>query len=41
LFSVNLREIANGDAALQATEAASNLFKGYADYQAALGMQAK
>ncbi|CAH1387290.1 TolC family protein [Candidatus Nitrotoga sp. M5] len=38
LLFVNLREIANGDAALQASEAASNLFKGYADYQAALGM---
>ena len=41
LLIVNLREIANGDAALLATEAASNLFKGYADYQAALGMQTK
>lgn len=41
LLFVNLRELANGDAALQAAEAASNLFKGYADYQAALGMQAK
>ena len=41
LLFVNLREIANGDAALLATEAASNLFKGHADYLAALGMQAK
>ena len=37
LLFVNLREIAYGDAALLAAEAASNLFKGYADYQAALG----
>jgi len=41
LLFVNLRELANGDAALLAAEAASNLFKGYADYQAALAMQAK
>ncbi|MDO9101469.1 MAG: TolC family protein [Candidatus Nitrotoga sp.] len=41
LLIVNLREIAHGDAALLAAEAASNLFKGYADYQAALGLQAK
>ena len=41
LLFVNIRELANGDAALLAAEAASNLFKGYADYQAALGMQAK
>jgi len=41
LLFVNLREIANGDAALMAADAASSLFKGYADYLAALGMQAK
>jgi len=40
LLFVNLREIASGDAALQAAEAAGNLFKGHADYQAALGIQA-
>lgn len=39
LLFVNLREIASGDAALQAAEAAGNLFKGHADYQAALGIQ--
>jgi outer membrane protein, heavy metal efflux system len=39
LLFVNLREIASGDAALLAAEAASNLFKGHADYQATLGIQ--
>ena len=38
LLFVNLREIANGDAALMAAEAQANLFKAHADYQAALGM---
>jgi len=37
LLFVNLREIANGDAALLKAEATSNLLKGLADYQAALG----
>lgn len=37
LLFVNLREIANGDAALMAAEAQSQLFKAHADYQAALG----
>lgn len=37
LLFVNLREIANGDAALRAVEAQANLFKAHADYQAALG----
>jgi len=35
LLFVNLREIASGDAALQAAEAASALFKAHADFQAA------
>lgn len=38
LLFVNLREIATGDATLQAAEAASSLFKAHADYQAVLGM---
>lgn len=38
LLFVNLREIANGDAALMAAEAQANLFKAHADYQAVLGM---
>jgi len=37
LLFVNLREIANGDAAMMAAEAQANLFKAHADYQAALG----
>ncbi|MCQ8103645.1 TolC family protein [Methylomonas sp. SURF-2] len=37
LLFVNLREIAQGDAALMAAEAQANLFKAHADYQAALG----
>ncbi|MCK9606326.1 MAG: TolC family protein [Methylomonas sp.] len=37
LLFVNLREIANGDAALMAAEAQSQLFKAHAEYQAALG----
>lgn len=37
LLFVNLREIANGDAALMAAEAQANLFKAHANYQAALG----
>ncbi len=41
LLFVNLREIASGDAALLAAEAAGTLFKGHADYQAALGIQVK
>ena len=36
LLFVNLREIAAGDAVLQAAEAASSLFKAHADYQATL-----
>ena len=35
---VNLREIAHGDAALMAADAASTLLKAHADYQAALGL---
>lgn len=38
LLFVNLREIANGDAALMAAEAQANLFKAHAEYQAALGI---
>lgn len=41
ILFVNMRELASGDAALLAMEAASNLFKAHADYQAALGVQAK
>ncbi|PKM10675.1 MAG: TolC family protein [Gammaproteobacteria bacterium HGW-Gammaproteobacteria-3] len=37
LLFVNLREIANGDAAMTAAEAQANLFKAHASYQAALG----
>ncbi len=37
LLFVNLREIANGDAAMMAAEAQANLFKAHADYEAALG----
>ncbi|MDP3839555.1 MAG: TolC family protein [Methylococcales bacterium] len=40
LLFVNLREIANGDAALLSAEATSNLLKGLADYRAALGKPA-
>jgi len=40
LLFVNLREIAHGDAALQVAEAASVLFKAYADYQAILAIDA-
>ncbi len=36
LLFVNLREIATGDAVLQAADAASSLFKAHADYQATL-----
>ncbi|MGR8952338.1 MAG: TolC family protein [Gammaproteobacteria bacterium] len=36
LLVVNLREIAHGDAALAAAEAASSLYKAHADYQAVL-----
>jgi outer membrane protein, heavy metal efflux system len=36
LLVVNLREMANGDAALAAAEAANSLFKAHADYQATL-----
>ena len=36
LLFVNLREIATGDAILQAADATSSLFKAYADYQATL-----
>jgi outer membrane protein TolC len=39
LLFVNLREIAHGDAALMAAEAASTLFKAHADYQAALALE--
>ncbi|KAF0091104.1 MAG: TolC-like outermembrane protein, partial [Hyphomonadaceae bacterium] len=35
---VNLRELAHGDAALMAAEAANSLFKAHADYQAVLGL---
>jgi len=38
LLFVNLREIAAGDATLQAAEAANALFKAYADYQATLAL---
>lgn len=38
LLFVNLREIASGDAMIQAAEAASSLFKAHADYQATLAM---
>lgn len=38
LLFVNLREIATGDATLQAAEAANSLFKAHADYQAALAL---
>lgn len=37
LLFVNLREIANGDAALMAAEAQAQLFKAHAEFQAALG----
>lgn len=38
LLFVNLREIATGDAMLQAAEASTSLFKAHADYQAVLGL---
>lgn len=38
LLFVNLREIATGDAWLQAADAACNLFKAHADYQATLAI---
>lgn len=38
LLFVNLREIASGDALLQAAEAANSLFKAHADYQATLAL---
>lgn len=38
LLFVNLREIATGDALLQAADAACNLFKSHADYQATLAI---
>lgn len=38
LLFVNLREIATGDAMLQAAEATSSLFKAHADFQATLAM---
>lgn len=38
LLFVNLREIAAGDATLQAAEAANALFKAHADYQATLAL---
>jgi len=41
LLFVNLREIASGDAALLAAEAASNLFKARADYQAVIAEPVK
>ena len=41
LLVVNLREMANGDAALSAAQAASTLFKAHADYQAVLANQIK
>ncbi|AEG01633.1 TolC family protein [Methylomonas methanica] len=37
LLFVNLREIANGDAALKVAETKATLFKAHADFQAALG----
>jgi len=37
LLFVNLREIANGDAAMMAAEAQANLFKAHTDFQAAVG----
>jgi cobalt-zinc-cadmium efflux system outer membrane protein len=39
LLVVNLREMAHGDAALAAAEAAGALYKAHADYQAAIGNQ--
>ena len=41
ILFVNLREIASGDAALQALEAANNLFKAHADFLVALGVPDK
>lgn len=38
LLFVNLREIATGDAMLQAAEASTSLFKAHADYQATLAL---
>lgn len=38
LLFVNLREIASGDASLQAAEAANSLFKAHADFQATLAL---
>ena len=38
ILFVNLREIASGDAAIAALEAANSLFKAHADFQVALGV---
>lgn len=41
ILFVNMREIASGDAAISAMEAANNLFKAHADFQVALGVPEK
>ncbi len=41
ILFVNIREIASGDAAVSAMEAANNLFKAHADFQVALGVPEK
>jgi hypothetical protein len=41
ILFVNMREIASGDAALSAMDAANTLFKAHADFQAALGLEKK
>jgi outer membrane protein TolC len=41
ILFVNMREIASGDAALSAIEAANTVFKAYADIQVALGVPEK
>jgi len=41
ILFVNIREIASGDAAVSAIEAANNLFKAHADFQVALGVPEK
>lgn len=41
ILFVNMREIARGDAAISAMEAANTLFKAHADFQVALGVPVK
>lgn len=41
ILFVNMREIASGDAAISAMEAANTLFKAHADFQVALGVAEK